>query len=262
MEAPRIVFEDGAGYERMMGVWSRLAGDVFLDWLQPPARSDWLDVGCGNGAFTQAIVDRCAPASVAGIDPSDAQIAYARGRPAGQVASFDVGDAQALPFGDRSFDIAVMALVIFFVPDPARGVAEMARVVRPGGCVCSYAWDILGGGFPLAPLGRVLKDMGVPAPLPPSVEAARMDVLRALWQQAGLQEVDTREISVQRTFPDFDEFWTTSLLSASTRARIATLSPTQVGEVRKRLRAAVQPAADGSVTCQARANAIRGTVPR
>src|SRR5437763_13033288 len=108
MDAPKIVFEDGPGYEKMMGVWSRLAGGVFLDWLQPAPGKDWLDVGCGNGAFTQLLVDRCAPAAVEGIDPSKAQIEFARDRPAGRVASFQVGDAQALPFHDRSFDVAVM----------------------------------------------------------------------------------------------------------------------------------------------------------
>jgi SAM-dependent methyltransferase len=245
----------------MMGIWSRLAGDVFLDWIEPARASDWVDVGCGNGAFTQSIVDRCAPASVEGIDPSRAQIEFARARPAGKVASFQIGDAQALPFHDRSFDIGVMALVIFFVPDPAKGVAEMARVVRPGGCVCAYAWDMLGGGFPLAPLGRVLKDMGVPAALPPSVEASRMESLRRLWRGAGLDEISTREITVQRTFQDFDELWTTSLLSPSIRSRTTALRKEQVAEARQRLRDAVPPAADGTITCSARANAIRGLVP-
>ena len=261
MDQAKIVFEDGAGYEKMMGIWSRLVGEVFLEWIEPAPGSRWVDVGCGNGAFTQLVVDRCAPASVEGIDPSRAQIEFARARPAGRVASFQIGDAVALPFHDRSFDIAVMALVIFFVPDPAKAVAEMARVVRPGGMVCSYSWDMHGGGFPLAPLGRVLKDMGVPAPLPPSVDASRMDSLRRLWRGAGLEDIATREITVQRTFQNFEELWTTSLLSASTRARIATLRKEQVADAKQRLRDTVQPAADGTITCTARANAIKGLAP-
>jgi ubiquinone/menaquinone biosynthesis C-methylase UbiE len=122
-----------------MGGWSRLAGEVFLDWLAPPAGLSWIDVGCGSGAFTELIVRRCAPRETHGIDPADAQIAFARTRPNMQGAQFRKGDAMALPFDDAHFDVAVMALVIFFVPDPAKGVAEMARVVRRGGVVASYA---------------------------------------------------------------------------------------------------------------------------
>src|SRR5260221_9920182 len=98
----------------MMGAWSRLAGDIFLDWLAPRPGLRWIDVGCGNGAFTQLACDRCAPAEVRGIDPSEAQLAFARSRPAGRVAQFQRGDAMALPFPDNRFDAATMALVIFF----------------------------------------------------------------------------------------------------------------------------------------------------
>src|SRR6185437_11932195 len=112
----------------------------------------WVDVGCGSGAFTALVVQRHAPAEVQGVDPSDAQLAFARARPEASHATFQAGDAMALPFPDNRFDVAVMALVLFFVPDPAKGVSEMVRVVRPGGIIAAYAWDMLGGGFPLAPL--------------------------------------------------------------------------------------------------------------
>src|SRR3712207_3794143 len=128
-----------------MGEWSRLAGETFLEWLTPESGLRWLDVGCGNGAFTEMLAGRCAPASVHGVDPSEAQLAFARARPAARLAEFRRGDAMALPFTDDTFDAAVMPLVIFFVPEPARGVAEMARVVRPGGTVSAYAWDMEGG---------------------------------------------------------------------------------------------------------------------
>lgn len=91
----QIRFDDGAAYERYMGTWSQLVGEAFLDWLAPGPGLRWLDVGCGNGAFTETIVERCAPASVDGIDPSDGQLAYARTRPAARVARFQVGDAYA-----------------------------------------------------------------------------------------------------------------------------------------------------------------------
>ena len=110
-----IRFEDGAAYERMMGAWSRLAGDVFLDWLAPRKNLGWIDVGCGNGAFTELIVAKTAPREVQGIDPSDGQLNYARTRRGAEMAQFHKGDAMALPFPAASFDAAIMALVIFFV---------------------------------------------------------------------------------------------------------------------------------------------------
>src|SRR5436305_6505635 len=186
MAEPQIRFDDGAGYERMMGKWSRLAGEVFLDWLKPPARLRWIDVGCGNGAFTELLTERCAPAEIQGVDPSDAQLDFARSRHKAGIAHFRRGDAMALPFADNSFDAATMALVIFFVPDPPKGVAEMARVVRPGGLIASYAWDIEGGGFPIEPALAEVRAMGFPPIRPPSFAAARMENLRALWGGAGL----------------------------------------------------------------------------
>ena len=92
----------------------------------------------------------------------------------------------ALPFPDDTFDAAVMPLVIFFVPDPAKGVAEMARVVCPGGIVAAYAWDMLGGGFPYEALQAEMRGLGVAVPLPPSPDASRMDAMRDLWTGAGL----------------------------------------------------------------------------
>ena len=94
------------------------------------------------------LVECCAPISVQGIDPSEAQLAFARTRPASRVAQFRQGDAMTQPFPDDIFDVAVMPLVIFFVPNPEKGVAETVRVVRPGGTVTAYPWDMYGGGFP------------------------------------------------------------------------------------------------------------------
>src|SRR2546423_14529889 len=113
MAEQQIRFEDGAAYERMMGVWSRLAGDVFLDWLAPRPGLRWIDVGCGTGAFSELLVERCAPAEVQGIDPSEAQLAFARTRPAARLAQFRQGVAMDLPFADDSFGAAIMALVHF-----------------------------------------------------------------------------------------------------------------------------------------------------
>jgi len=257
----QIRYDDGAGYERYMGRWSRLAGEVFLNWLAPTPGLRWLDVGCGSGAFTELIVERCAPAEVQGVDPSEAQLAFARARPAAHKMAFQQGDAMALPFPDDRFDAAAMALVIFFVPDPAKGVAEMARVVRPDGMVATYAWDLLGGGFPLEPIQAEMRAMGFTPVLPPSAGASRMEALRSLWMNAGLRDVETREITVQRTFNDFEDFWTTSLLSAGIRLNVAEMDSQSLERLKTRVHARLPADGAGRITYSARANAIRGRVP-
>jgi SAM-dependent methyltransferase len=262
MAQETIRFEDGAAYERMMGVWSRLAGAVFLDWFAAPTGLRWVDVGCGNGAFTELLFDRCKPAEVQGIDPSEGQLAFARTRPGAAAAQFTRGDAMALPFEAGRFDAAVMALVIFFVPDPVQGVAEMVRVTRPGGIIGAYAWDILGGGFPLAAFGRELRAMGVPPTLPPSVEAAGLDNLRALWTGAGLEAVETRAITVERTFENFEEVWTTSLLGATIGPKVKAMPAEQVARLKENLRERLPADASGRITYSARANAVKGRVPQ
>jgi SAM-dependent methyltransferase len=245
-----------------MGRWSQLVGDAFLDWLAPAPGLRWLDVGCGNGAFTEMLVDRCAPASLDGVDPSEAQLAFARTRPASRVAKFHQCDAMALPFPDGTFDVAVMPLVIFFVPDPPKGVAEMARVVRPGGLVTAYGWDLFDGGYPYAALQAEMREMGVPPPMPPSPDAARLETLRDVWTRAGLEGVETREITAQRTFADFDDYWTTILKGPSVRPRLTAMTSDDLARLNARLRARLPVDAAGRITYSARANAVKGRVPK
>lgn len=260
MTTPTIVFNDGAAYENAMGVWSRIAGEDFLGWIAPASGLRWVDVGCGNGAFTELLMQRYAPAEVQGIDPSEGQLAFARTRPGAAGAVFQQGDAQALPFADDSFDAAAMALVLFFVPDPAKGIAEMKRVVKPGGAVAAYVWDMLGGGFPFHPMQQAMRAMGQVPPLPPSVGVSRMEALRDAWIAGGLREVETRRIEIQRRYASFDELWATTSRTGSITTSLALLSEPQVDELKERLRAALPAAADGSITYGAVANAVKGVV--
>lgn len=258
----QIRYDDGVAYERMMGAWSRAAGEIFLDWLAPSRGLRWIDVGCGTGAFTELLVERCAPVEVEGVDPSEAQLTFARARPVGQIAKFQRGDAEALPFPHAKFDAAVMALVIFFVPDPAEGVAEMARVVCPGGTVAAYVWDMKGGGHPLELMHTEMKAMGFTAPLPPRSDVTGLEALRRLWRGAALDEIETREITVQRTFADFEDYWTTSTLAATVSQTIAAMDSRDLELVKTRVRAQLIADAGGRITCSARVNAIRGTLPQ
>ncbi|SDS25142.1 class I SAM-dependent methyltransferase [Bradyrhizobium canariense] len=261
MAEQQIRFDDGAAYERMMGAWSRLAGEIFLDWLAPRKRLRWIDVGCGNGAFTELIVAKNAPAEVQGIDPSDGQLAYARARRGVEMAEFCKGDATALPFQARTFDVAVMALVIFFVPEPAKGVAEMVRVVAPGGTVAAYAWDMEGGGFPLQPILTELKAMGRTPIRPPSAEASKIEALQKLWKDAGLIDVETQRIDVQRSFTDFDDFWTSATLAPTISQLFASMTSDEITRIQTRVRGHLREDSSGRVTYGAWANAIRGRVP-
>ena len=255
----QIRFDDGEAYERMMGGWSRLAGEVFLDWLAPKANQRWVDVGCGNGAFTELLFDRCAPSAVEGIDPSQGQIDFARKRLATRPVTFQIGSALHLPFPDHAFDAAVMALVIFFVPDPAKGVAEMVRVTKPGGTVSAYAWDMVGGGFTQEAIHVEMRAAGLKPLRPPNAEAAGLEALRELWGGAGLKDVETLEIPVSRVFDDFEEYWVGSLSGASGQL-IGALDDRTRADLKERVRARFPVRADGRIVCEARANAVRGRV--
>jgi SAM-dependent methyltransferase len=256
------LFADGKAYERLMGRWSRLAGDKFLDWLDAPKNLRWIDVGCGNGAFTEVLISRCSPAAVTGIDPSDGQLAYARTRPGTEMAQFRVADAQDLPFPDDSFDAASMALVITFVPDPVKAAAEMARVVRPGGWVATYMWDFLGGGFPLAPISVAMKSLGLATPAPPNIDASGRDEMRAIWQQAGLKSLDSQVIRIPIVYSGFDDFWESNSVPVGPSGKaIADLSPSAREELKARLREQLPIAADGRIAYEAFANAVKGRAP-
>jgi SAM-dependent methyltransferase len=256
MAESQIKFDDGAAYERMMGVWSGIAGKVFLDWAQPTKNLTWADIGCGNGAFTQLIVERCAPKRVFGVDPSAGQIAYAKTRLASAPVDLTTGDAMALPYPDRSVDVATMALVMFFVPDPQKGLAEMIRVTRPGGLIAAYVWDLPGGGFPADPIWVELAAAGRPVPKPPSAAISSMDALTALWS-SGLDQVETKVIEVERAFTGFDDYWDACTNSSSIKAAVASLSPEQLAEVKERVRHRLRKNG-GRYT--ARANAAKGKV--
>lgn len=256
------VFSDGKLYERMMGRWSKLAGVIFLDWLAPAKNLRWIEVGCGNGAFTEELIGRCAPAAVTAIDPSEGQLKFARTRPGVKLAQFKSGAAEALPVPDGSFDAAAMALVITFVSDPKKAVAEMARVVRPGGSVATYMWDTANGGVPLAPVEAALKWLGKSYPPRPSAAASARAEMQALWQAAGLQSIETRQIRISISFSSFDEFCESNLVPVGPAGQvISAMSASEKERLKARLRELLPIAADGSISYEAFANAVKGRVP-
>ena len=257
------MFEDAEAYERMMGGWSRDVGRRFLAWLALPAGLRWLDVGCGTGAFTMELIERAAPSAVCGVDPSAAQVAFARVRPGAETATFEVGSAESLPFEGDSFDVAVMALVIAFVPDPRRGVAEMARVVRAGGTVAAYMWDLRRDGSPTGPLHAAVRAMGLAPAQPPSAAASTIDAMRALWTEAGLTDVETTEIRIAARHESFEAFWSVNTRGVGPAGAMVASLPDEVrARLRETLRESMHARPDGSVEHEAIANVVRGRVAR
>ena len=262
MAQPPIRFADGAAYEHTMGPWTQAVGSLFLDWLAPSTDQTWLDVGCGNAAFTELIIRRLAPAEVWGIDPSAEQLAFARSRPGAAGAKFKQGNAMDLPFGVDRFDAATMALVLGFLPDPAKGVSEMARVVRPGGLVAAYTWDQVDGGYPFEPILREIRAMGVTPILPPSSDSSRLEALHGLWVRAELVAVETKTISVRRVFDDFEDFWRANTTTGPLRATLATMDAGAISALQDRVRVSVPAEDQGRITYGSVAHAAKGQVPR
>ena len=260
------IWASGAAYEPYVGRWSRLVAREFLAWLAVPPESHWVDVGCGTGALTATILAGGRPSSVIGIDASEGFAAFAREQIQDLRAEFRPGDAQTLPFGPATFDAAVSGLVLNFLPQPERGLAEIARVTRPGGIVAAYVWDYAGemqlmrhfwdAAAALDPAALDL-DEGRRFPL------CRPEPLERLFQDAGLAQVDVRAIDAPTVFRDFDDYWSPFLGGQGPAPSYAmSLTDDRRAALQERIRATLPTAEDGSIRLIGRAWAARGRMPR
>jgi len=262
MADENVAFNDGAAYERFMGRWSRAVAGIFLDWAAPPADACWLDVGCGTGAFSEMIVRSGAAKGVVAIDPAQEQIEYARRLPIAQAVDFKVADAVNLPFADRSFDVVASALVINFIPDRMRALAEMRRVARPAGLVIGYVWDFANERSSGWPLVHGLRAIGIDPPPMIGAKESSVEGLQHLFEQAGLNAVETRVIEVACTFSDLDEYWSSKVPRFSPVGRlVAELSEARRQRLRDTVSQLLPAAADGSITYSAHANAVKARAP-
>jgi SAM-dependent methyltransferase len=257
-------WEQGDGYERYIGRWSRRVAPLFLSWLDMPPGRRWLDVGCGTGALCAAILEHCAPQSVAGVEPSDGFLATARERVGDRVA-FHQGSATQIPLEDAAVDVVVSGLVLNFVSDAGAALTEMTRVAGPGGTIAAYVWDYAGE----MQLIRYFWDAAVEldasaAPMDEGVRfpSCRPDALRELFASAGLAAVDATAITIATPFRSFDEYWQ-GFLGAQGPAPAYAMSLDAPGRARlhERLRTRLPIAPDGSIPLTARAWAVRGTAP-
>ena len=262
---PADVWALGAAYEPYVGRWSRLVAQEFLAWLAVPPGCTWLDVGCGTGALTQTVLERCAPRAVTGVDPAAGFLAYARATLLDGRAAFRLGDARALPVEDGAYQAVVSGLALNFVPEPAQAAAEMARAAAPGAVVAAYVWDYAGemqfmrrfwdAAAALHPPAAEL-DEGRRFPL------CHPTPLADLFRAAGLADVSVRPIDVWTVFADFDDYWQPFLGGQGPApSYVMSLDADDRAALRERLRAELPTAADGSIPLLARSWAVQGVRP-
>lgn len=252
----------GDSYERFIGRWSRRVAPRFLDWLEPGSDLDWLEVGCGTGALTEAIIAHAEPRSVIAIDPSEGFLQKARLDIPDPRTEFRPGNAQALSMMADTRDIAVSGLVLNFVPDPMLALKEMQRVTRPKGVIGFYVWDYPGGG-----MGLLQAFWSAATALDPRAheldEKTRFpfctgDGLLELATAAGLTKPEAKKIEIVTAFRDFDDFWQPFTLGAGPApGYCASLGDTERERLRQKLQADLPASADGSITLAASAWAIR-----
>ena len=256
---------NGSAYEPYIGRWSRLVARQFIPWLAVAPGCRWLDVGCGTGALSQTILEIAAPDLVKGIDRSEGYVAFAQRRVQDSRASFEVGDAQALPVETGGRDAAVSGLMLNFIPQPALALREMARAVRPGGMVAVYVWDYAGR---MQMLRHFFQAAAALDPAAIDLDEGRRfplcqpQPLADLFQGAGLLDVEVRAIDIAMDFKNFDDYWSPFLGGQGPApGYVLSLSEERRSALRERIRAGLPFALDGSIPLAARAWAVRGRRP-
>jgi len=251
----------GAHYDQWMGRWSRLVAQEFLNWLDLPLGLRWLDVCCGSGMITEAIVERSAPAAVVGVDASADQINFARQHRASHNVTFETADAMALPFPDSAFDVIVCGLGLNFLPSPAKALVEFARVTTPGGTIAVYVWDYV----QRASFLRHFWDAAIAT----DPEAANFDQaqrfpmctpegLRNLFEQAKLENLAPHALDVVTRFTSFDDYWKPLLTGQGSAPNyLASRDQQTQAAIRERLRVALPTNSQGAIELPARAWAMR-----
>jgi ubiquinone/menaquinone biosynthesis C-methylase UbiE len=258
---------DGDGYELTMGRWSRRLALPFLDFAGTKDGETVLDVGCGTGSLAFALTKRCPRSSVRGVDFSSAYVDHARKKNRDPGVAFEVGDACALSFPDRSFDRVLSLLMLHFVPKADLAVAEMRRVARPGATVAAAVWDARGGLV----ANRILFDTA--AALDPRANARRArnftrpmtrpGELAKAWTTAGFVDVEQTSLTIRMEFASFDDYWRPHTgKEGPTAEYVASLTDPERAKFRETLRLAyLDGEDDGPRSYAASAWAVKGRTP-
>jgi SAM-dependent methyltransferase len=241
-------------YDRFMGVYSVRLAPLLADLAGIGNGGRILDVGCGPGALSTELVRRVGPDSVTAVDPSESFVEAARDRLPG--IAVERASAEHLPFPDDSFDAAVAQLVVHFMTDPVAGLAEMARVTRPGGVVAACVWDHAGRRSPLGLFWEAARVLEPDVDDESGLAGAREGHLRELFEASGLAEIEDTALTVTVEHPNFEEWWERFTLGVGPAgAFTAGLEPGRLTELKELCRARL-PTAPVAIT--ARAWAARG----
>jgi len=201
-----VSFEVAAdAYDRYMGKYSRVLSPQLADFAGVRSGQRVLDVGCGPGALTTELVARVGPSAVAAVDPSALFVAAARERHPG--VEIVQASAERLPFPALAFDAALAQLVVHFMPDPIKGLVEMARVTRRGGVVAACVWDHAGGLGPLSLFWRPARELDPEVDDESELPGVREGHLAELFEAAGLDEVAETVLWVSVEHPTFEAWW-------------------------------------------------------
>ena len=245
-------------YDRFMGRYAPTLATALADASGVGSGMRVLDVGCGPGALTDALVARAGAEAVAAIDPAPQFAEACRARNPG--ADVRVGPAEELPWEDGRFDAALAQLVLAFMRDPDRGVREMARVTRPGGVVALCMWDTHEGGMTMldtfwTAVGEIVPGVDGEHSRPGT---ARGDIAAHL-ERAGLEDVRDGELLAHAEYAGFDDFWDPFMLAVGPAGQyLRTLDAEQQSAVREGCRKALP--SEGPFELDARAWFARGTV--
>jgi SAM-dependent methyltransferase len=223
-------------YDRFMGRYSSPLAPLFADFGRVSDGQRVIDVGCGPGALTEELVRRLGASAVTAVDPSAPFVSAIEKR----LPDVDVrlAPAEELPFEGSSFDAALAQLVVHFMRDPIAGLREMARVTRPGGGVSASVWDHGGGHGPLSVLWDVVQEVDPGAQDESGLAGTRGGTLTALFEQAGLREIEETALTVSVEHPTFEDWWEPYTLGVGPAgAYVAGLDPEQQDQLRERCRA-------------------------